>query len=305
MTIHDFDMARYILGEEPDSRVRHRLAICRARADGKLGDYDTVTVMMTTAAGKQAIILNSREAAYGYDQRVEAFGSKGMAVSENRRPHHMPLSGRFSDRPRRSQLLHRALSGGVRRRNRRVRRIGETGQPPVVGFEDGRSALVLPRRRYGRFPKGAREGGGGWLRRAIEGQTGDLTPKERVDGGVDRLKSASFGVRSDQPADSNCAKACPGTQGLVQANANVAGIFRLPDEMGARAQRVAPGRQAGVRDRRRREPRQRQIPSLRAIFTRQRRKTIARRGALRSKGLDPLGERGTPSRIGSAENARS
>ena len=62
----------------------------------KLGDYDTVTVVMTTASGKQAMITNSREAAYGYDQRVEAFGSKGMAVSENRRPHHMLLSGKGS-----------------------------------------------------------------------------------------------------------------------------------------------------------------------------------------------------------------
>ena len=53
----------------------------------KLGDYDTVTVVMTTASGKQAVINNSREAVYGYDQRVEAFGSKGMAMSENRRPH--------------------------------------------------------------------------------------------------------------------------------------------------------------------------------------------------------------------------
>ncbi len=71
----------------------------------KLGDYDTVTVVLTTASGKQAVITNSREAAYGYDQRVEALGSKGMAVSENRRPHHMQLSGKgFSNHA--APLLH-------------------------------------------------------------------------------------------------------------------------------------------------------------------------------------------------------
>ena len=54
---------------------------------------------MTTASGKQAVILNSRKATYGYDQRVEAFGSKGMAISDNRRPHHMLMSGDgYSDR---------------------------------------------------------------------------------------------------------------------------------------------------------------------------------------------------------------
>ncbi len=61
-----------------------------------LRDYDTVTVVMTTASNKQAVVTNSREAVYGYDQRVETFGSKGMAVSENRRPNPMVLSARGS-----------------------------------------------------------------------------------------------------------------------------------------------------------------------------------------------------------------
>ena len=82
MTIHDFDMARFILGEEPvDVFATGSRLVSPALMEG-LGDYDTVTVAMTTASGKQAIIINSREAAYGYDQRVEAFGSKGLAVSE-------------------------------------------------------------------------------------------------------------------------------------------------------------------------------------------------------------------------------
>ena len=99
MTIHDFDMARFILGEEPVSVMATGSRLVDPALMERLNDFDTVTVVMATASGKQAIITNSREALYGYDQRVEAFGSKGMAVSENRRPHLMNLSGKtFTDR---------------------------------------------------------------------------------------------------------------------------------------------------------------------------------------------------------------
>ena len=86
MTIHDFDMARFVLGEEPEVVFATASRLVAPALMEKLGDYDTVTVVMMTASGKQAVITNSREAVYGYDQRVEALGSKGMAVSENRRP---------------------------------------------------------------------------------------------------------------------------------------------------------------------------------------------------------------------------
>ncbi len=59
----------------------------------ELGDYDTVTVLLTTASGKQCVITNSRRATYGYDQRVEAFGSKGMAISENVRENNATFHG--------------------------------------------------------------------------------------------------------------------------------------------------------------------------------------------------------------------
>ena len=145
MTIHDFDMARYILGEEPAEVFATGSRLVAPALMETLGDHDTVTVVMTTASGKQAIITNSREAAYGYDQRVEAFGSKGMAVSENRRPHHAVLSGKgFTERA--APLLHFFIE---RYREAFDAEIGafvdsvETGRPVPVGFEDGRLALVL------------------------------------------------------------------------------------------------------------------------------------------------------------------
>lgn len=105
MTIYDFDMARFILDEEPEVVFATASRLVAPALMEKLGDYDTVTVVLTTASGKQAVITNSREAVYGYDQRLEALGSKGMAVSENRRPHQMQLSGKgFSNYA--APLLH-------------------------------------------------------------------------------------------------------------------------------------------------------------------------------------------------------
>jgi myo-inositol 2-dehydrogenase/D-chiro-inositol 1-dehydrogenase len=145
MTIHDFDMARFILGEEPVEVFATGARLVSPSLMESLRDYDTVTVVMTTTSGRQAIIINSREAAYGYDQRVEAFGSKGLAVSENRRPHHMTRSGRaFTERA--APLLHFFIERYQEAFEAEVSAFAEaveTGRPAVVGFEDGRLALVL------------------------------------------------------------------------------------------------------------------------------------------------------------------
>ena len=85
MTIHDFDMARYLLGEEI-TEVSAMAAVLVDPAIGAAGDSDSVQVMLKTASGKMAIISNSRRATYGYDQRIEVHGSKGVVSAENQRP---------------------------------------------------------------------------------------------------------------------------------------------------------------------------------------------------------------------------
>jgi len=85
MTIHDFDMARFLLGEEVASVSAHA-AVLVDPAIGEAGDFDSVTVILETATGKQAVISNSRRATYGYDQRIEVHGSKGVVSAENQRP---------------------------------------------------------------------------------------------------------------------------------------------------------------------------------------------------------------------------
>lgn len=85
MTIHDFDMARFLLGEEV-SEVSAMAAVLVDPTIGKAGDSDSVQVMLKTATGKMAVISNSRRATYGYDQRIEVHGSGGSVAAENQRP---------------------------------------------------------------------------------------------------------------------------------------------------------------------------------------------------------------------------
>lgn len=82
MMIHDFDMARWLLGEEP-TKLYATGSVLVDPAIGAAGDVDTASVTLTTASGAIAIITNSRRATYGYDQRIEAFGEKGMLQAGN------------------------------------------------------------------------------------------------------------------------------------------------------------------------------------------------------------------------------
>jgi myo-inositol 2-dehydrogenase/D-chiro-inositol 1-dehydrogenase len=83
MMIHDFDMARFLLGEEPVEVHAVGAALVDPEI-GKAGDVDTAAVLLKTASGRIAQISNSRRAAYGYDQRIEVHGSLGLLAAGNR-----------------------------------------------------------------------------------------------------------------------------------------------------------------------------------------------------------------------------
>src|SRR3546814_5088387 len=83
MMIHDFDMARWLLGAEP-VRLYARGSVLVDPAIGKAGDVDSAVVVLETAEGVLCQIINSRRAVYGYDQRIEAFGEKGLLLAGNR-----------------------------------------------------------------------------------------------------------------------------------------------------------------------------------------------------------------------------
>ncbi len=145
MTIHDFDMARFIIGEEFESVTAIGARLVKPELMARCGDYDTVTVTMATASGKQCVISNSRRAVYGYDQRVEAFGDAGMAISENHTETGLSLFGaEFTDRkpPLMNFFIDRYGPAFAAEISAFVDAV-EKGTPPPVGFDDGAKALIL------------------------------------------------------------------------------------------------------------------------------------------------------------------
>jgi myo-inositol 2-dehydrogenase/D-chiro-inositol 1-dehydrogenase len=82
MTIHDFDMARWLLEEEPAYVYASGAALVDPRIE-EFNDLDTAVVTLTCESGKMAVITNSRRATYGYDQRIEVHGSGGMLSAGN------------------------------------------------------------------------------------------------------------------------------------------------------------------------------------------------------------------------------
>jgi len=102
MMIHDFDIARWMLGEEPTQVFAVGSCLIDEQI-GREGDVDSAAVTLTTASGKLCQISNSRRATYGYDQRVEVHGSNGMLRIENPRP--TALEG-MNDSGSRGELLY-------------------------------------------------------------------------------------------------------------------------------------------------------------------------------------------------------
>ncbi|MGI9606354.1 MAG: inositol 2-dehydrogenase [Acidimicrobiales bacterium] len=142
MTIHDFDMARFVTGSE----VVEVYAKADVRIDpaiGAAGDVDTAVIMCTHENGVITTIDNSRQAVYGYDQRVEAFGSGGMAVSENPRNHtaevHAPSGTTLATIP--YFFLERYIPSYLAEWSGFVDGL-ESGRMPVTGA-DGRAPLVI------------------------------------------------------------------------------------------------------------------------------------------------------------------
>jgi len=143
MMIHDFDMARFQAGSEV-VEVYAKGAVLVDPAIGAAGDIDTAIVTLTFANGALCTIDNSRKAVYGYDQRVEVFGSKGSASAENDMPSTVKLStvsGVSSDKP-----LHFFLERYKDAYINEVKAFFEAivaGKDVPVGGEDGLRNLIV------------------------------------------------------------------------------------------------------------------------------------------------------------------
>jgi len=143
MTIHDFDMARFLSGSE----VEEVYAIGEVRVDpaiGAAGDIDTAVITLKFANGAIGTIDNSRKAVYGYDQRAEVFGSGGMAATANNTPNSSVYSnadGVVSEKPL-YFFLERYMESFVAEMRDFINAIRE-GNPTPVNVFDGRKPVVI------------------------------------------------------------------------------------------------------------------------------------------------------------------
>jgi len=143
MTIHDFDMARYLVGSEV-TEVYARANVLVDPVFERAGDWDTSIVMLSFENGAMGTIDNSRKAVYGYDQRVEVFGSEGMvAVSNNLPDSHVRLdrTGTHSALPL-NFFMERYTESYLREMHAFVDAIREN-KPVPVGVNDGLMAVVI------------------------------------------------------------------------------------------------------------------------------------------------------------------
>lgn len=145
MTIHDFDMARFLLGDDPIVELYATGSVMVDSSLQDFGDVDTAMVILKAASGTLVHINNSRRAVYGYDQRVEAFGAAGMIASENIRACAVARSNATSTdakAPLLSFFLERYMQSYVDELDDFIDAV--LGQrTPSVHFEDGRIASVL------------------------------------------------------------------------------------------------------------------------------------------------------------------
>ncbi len=154
MTIHDFDMARWLLGEEP-VEVFAWASCLVDDAIGAAGDVDTAVVVLRTDGGAICQINNSRRAVYGYDQRIEVFGSSGMLQAGNRAPTSVELTttdGVVRDKPLYFFLERYAESYKAELDHFIACVRGEA--TPLVGARDGHMALVLAQAAWESYRRG-------------------------------------------------------------------------------------------------------------------------------------------------------
>ena len=143
MTIHDFDMARYLIGSEVEE-IYATGGVRIDKAIGKAGDLDTVLVVLKFANGVIGTIDNSRQAVYGYDQRVEVFGSGGSIGTGNNFPNTAVIQGKdtiYRDKP--LNFFMERYTDSYLEEMRQFLDAVLCSKPSPVGGIDGRIPVVM------------------------------------------------------------------------------------------------------------------------------------------------------------------
>ena len=145
MMIHDFDLARYYLGSDEFISVFATGSNISDQRFNKIKDYELATTVLKSKKGVQCIITNSRHCSFGYDQRVELFGTKGMMISDNKRDTETNLFLKNSTNNK-SPLLHffiERYAEAFRLQLSDLANFCKKNIKPRAVFEDGRKSIML------------------------------------------------------------------------------------------------------------------------------------------------------------------
>ena len=152
-TIHDFDLSRFILGDDPIVQVSAFGENLFDENTKTAKDFDTAMFILRSKSGVLVHINNSRRAVYGYDQRVEVFGSKGMVISNNQTPNSIERftsTSTSSKEPIHFFFIERYQQAYRDQLNSFIEMINSNLKPKVT-FEDGRKALIIANAAYESF----------------------------------------------------------------------------------------------------------------------------------------------------------
>ena len=145
MMIHDFDLARYYAGSDEFESIFATGKYFSDKKYKKVKDLELATVVMKTKKGVQCIITNSRHCSFGYDQRIELFGSKGMMISDNQRDLETSI---YSKNSTNNKSLFKTFfierySEAYRIQLDDLVKLCKKSVKPIATFEDGRKSLIL------------------------------------------------------------------------------------------------------------------------------------------------------------------
>jgi len=145
MMIHDFDLARYYAGKDEFVSVFATGSNLYNKKFNKIKDFELASCLLKTKKGIQCIITNSRHCNFGYDQRVELFGTKGMLISDNKRETETTIySGNSTNN--KSKLLNffiERYSEAYKLQLDDLFKMSSKNLKPLANFEDGRKSLAL------------------------------------------------------------------------------------------------------------------------------------------------------------------
>ena len=145
MMIHDFDLARFYAGKDEFESIFATGQRFSEKKLKKINDLDLATVVMKTKKGVQCIITNSRHCSFGYDQRIELFGSKGMIISDNQRDLETVLYSKNStdNKTQLKNFFIERYSEAYKIQLNDLVKICKKNSKPLANFDDGRKSLIL------------------------------------------------------------------------------------------------------------------------------------------------------------------